>query len=436
MELNFNEKFKTFTDREAVIEASRCLMCEDSPCMNACPAHVDVKHFIRAIRFENPLRAINVIRETNVLAGICGTICPHEQLCVGACNNTEVNIPIMIGELQRYAAEYGISKEWGIELAEPITENGKRVAIVGGGPAGLSAAAELRKMGYAVDIYEKHEKLGGMARYGIPSYRLSQELLDKEIGFILDLGVSAKTDMSLGADFTIESLLKDGYSAVLIATGLWSAATPGLPGENLKNVVKAVDFLEDVKKGNEIDYLGKNAVVVGGGSVAMDAACSALRKGVSRVEIVCLEGPNEMPASKKEVEQALEEGVIFHNKCMPSAILGNEDTVTGFKAVQIEWKEPGKLIPSNARELSGTEFYLRADSVIIAIGQKPAEDVVQAFDGVENERGYIKANEYQTSNPNVFTAGDIMIGGGRTVVNSVNDGRNAAIAIDNFIKKR
>lgn len=436
MQLDFTERFKKFTDREAKIEASRCLMCEDSPCMEACPASVDVKHFIRAIRFENPRRAINVIRKTNVLAGVCGTICPHEQLCVGACNNTEINIPIMIGELQRYAADVAISKNWGLELDEEIKENGKKVAVIGGGPAGLAAAAELRKRGYSVDIYEKREKLGGMVRYGIPSYRLDPYVLDKEIDFILDLGVKVKANASLGSDFTLDSLLGEGYNAVLIATGLWTAAKPGIPGEDLENVVLAIDFLDDVKSGKDTPYIGKNVVVIGGGSVAMDAACSALRKGAERVEVVCLEGPNEMPAFKKEIEQVLEEGVILHNKTKPLEIVGNEGQVIGFKGIAIEWIEPGNFIPSNAKEIPGTEFYLRADTVIIAIGQKPADDVKSAISSLENQNGYIKVDPetFQTSNPKVFAAGDIAIGCGRTVVKAVDDGRKAAIAIDNFLK--
>lgn len=434
MDLSFNEHFKKFTEREAVIEAARCLMCKDAPCTEACPASVDVKHFIRSIRFENPRHAADIIKDRNVFAGVCGTICPHEQLCVGACNNTEINIPIMIGELQRFAAEQAIGNDWEIEV-EPIAERDKKVAVIGGGPAGLAAAAKLCSLGYRTDIFEKNKKLGGVARYGIPSYRLDKSVLDKEIDFILDLGVNVKMNMSLGTDFTFDTLFKDGYSAILVAAGLSAASTPGLSGEKFENVLTAIDFLSSVNSGKEVT-VGKATVVIGGGSVAIDAACSALRKGAERVELVCLEGSNEMPAFKKEIDQALEEGVIFHNQNKPVEIVGNENRVIGFKAVAVEWIEPNKFIPSNAREIPGTEFYLRADTIIIAIGQKPDDGVKNSVAELENTRGYLKVDEqtFQTSNPKIFAAGDIAIGGGKTVVKAVDDGRRAAVAIDDFLK--
>jgi glutamate synthase (NADPH/NADH) small chain len=442
MEVRMDERFqeirKVMTPNQAQIEACRCLVCENPPCNEGCPAEVDVKRFIRALRFENPRRAIQVIRESNCLAGVCGTVCPTENLCEKACSSTELTTPIRIGELQRYAAEQGYSLKLRNETGDATGDS--RVAVIGSGPAGLAAALELRRLGLGVTVFEKLSRPGGVLSWGIAPYRLPMHVIEREIGYIEEAGA----EFRLSSPVTdLDALFEEGYSAVFIGTGTGASLRVGIPGEDLEGVYWAIPFLKEVSKVRWGDApsveIGPRLVVIGGGSVAMDAACSARRLGAESIEIVCLESPVEMPAYRVEVEQAWDEGLQFHTRSKPLEILGKNGKVVGLRGIRIEWREPEKYVPSNAVEIPGTEFTLAADTIIESIGQKPSEEALKLTEGLRsNGRGLLMVDPetYMTSRPGVFAGGDVVSGGGTTVVKSVFEGKSAARAMAKYLESK
>ena len=427
-----DKKIEKFNISQAYLEASRCLYCDDSPCEQGCPANVPVKKFIRAIRFNNTRRAANLIREANILGGICGAICPVEKLCEKNCTNTELAYPIRIGLLQRFAIEFALDR--GYHDIEKEESKDKKVAVIGAGPAGLSCAYYLALKGYDVTIFEKNEKPGGLLVYGIPVYRLSRELIEREINLIKENGVKIETNKALGKDFTIDDLFNNGFKAVFIGVGLGESAKAGIPGEGLGNFYTALDFLRKSIQSPDSLKIGKKVVIIGGGSVAMDVAVTSKKLGAEEVHIVCLENTDEMPADIKEREEAWSLGVMFNTRSKPVEITGENGKVTGLKAVRIRWKEPGKFIPSNAEEIPGTEYFLPADIVIEAIGQKTDSLVIEALKDIKMEKGKIIVDEnMKTSREGVFAGGDIISGGGGTVVQSVKEGRKAAESIAQYL---
>ncbi|MFH0980423.1 MAG: FAD-dependent oxidoreductase [Planctomycetota bacterium] len=427
------------TDTQAKLEAARCLMCEDPPCVAACPAQVPVKHFIRAIRFESPRRAINLIRERNVFAGVCGLACPVDELCVGACSATELSTPIAIGKLQHHAAETELRSG---RTGRPGPANGCKVAVIGAGPSGLAAAAELAKLGHRPTVFEKNRRPGGICTYGVPAHRMPQELVAGEIEYIKSLGVTIKTSTVFGTDVTIEGLLAEGYEAVYLAAGLQQAAIPGIPGDNLAGVttwkavldgVSAFDFGE-----GDRPVVPNSVIIIGGGSVAMDCASAARRLGAEEIDMVCLEAPREMPAYHDELDEVWQEGVRFHTRSMPLEITGRDGKVSGLKAVRIRWKEPDKFVPANAEPLAGTEYWLPGEMVVFAIGAKPAPGLAKVLPGVRLDGGgriIVDPETGATSRPGVFAGGDLAAGGGATIVRAVAEGRRAAQAIDAHLRR-
>lgn len=432
----FKEIHRCYEPHQAYLEASRCLMCEDAPCTKGCPAGVDIKKFIRKIRFHNLRGAIREIRETNVLAGICGRVCPQELLCQKECSNTEIDIPINIAALQRYVADVDFKR--GPRPLPRVSPKGIKVAIIGSGPAGLAVAANLTQKGYEVTIFEADARPGGLLTYGIPPHRLPPSATQKEIRYIKRMGVKIKCNTKIT---DINELFKKGFKAIFIGVGLPRARKIGLPGENLKGVYTALEFLRDVitNKGKpKRTKIGKGVVVIGGGDVAMDAASCALRLGAERIDVACLEGYDEMPSSPEERRLSWEEGVEIHTRVMPLRIIGSKGRVTGYKGMGIRWRKPGLFVPSNAIPILGTEFSLKVDTVIKAIGQMPDTENIKSFKGIETiGPGYIVAKKktFKTSRPGVFAAGDI-VNRGATVVQAVADGNAAAEAVDKYLKKQ
>ncbi|MCK4342842.1 MAG: FAD-dependent oxidoreductase [Phycisphaerae bacterium] len=451
------------TDTQATLEASRCLLCEDPPCVAACPAQVPVKHFIRALRFGTPRRAINLIRERNVFAGVCGLACPVDELCVGACSNTELSTPIAIGQLQHYAAVTELQADRQVEApggrgscraggagtelhadrkvaAAPKT--GQKVAIIGGGPSGLAAAAELARLGHSPTVLEKNPRPGGICTYGVPSHRIPQDLVAGEIEYIKNLGVEIKTSSPFGRNDTLDDLFAAGYQAVYVAVGLQEAAVPQIPGLELDGVQTWKQLLDSFSAFNlgegDRPQVAKSVIIVGGGSVAMDVASAAVQLGAADIDMVCLEAPREMPANRAELDEVWTAGARFHTRSMPLEITGEDGRVTGLKAARIRWKEPEKLIPSNAEIIPGTEYWLPGTMVIFAIGAKAAADLDKPLPDVkldEADRIIVNPETGATSRAGVFAGGDAVADGGTTIVQSVAEGKRAGIAIDAYLRE-
>ena len=437
---------RVLTDAQAKMEASRCLMCEDPPCVAACPAEVPVKHFIRAIRFDSPRRAINLIRDRNVFAGVCGIACPVDELCVGACTSTELNTPIAIGQLQHYAAVKALEAGWrgqparGLGDAGATEGAGSKVAVIGAGPSGLAAAAELARLGHRPTVFEKEKLPGGICTYGVPGHRVPQELVAGEIAHIQSLGVEIETGAALGPGRRLDDLLAGEFKAAYISMGLAESVTPGIRGERLAGVTTWRALLGALSAHNlgegDRPVVAKSVIVVGGGSVAMDVASAANELGAEEIDMVCLESPREMPAYHAELSEVCALGVRFHTRSMPLEITGEKGKVTGLRLARIRWKEPDRFVPSNAERIKETEYWLPAEMVVFAIGARPWAGLREALPGVTFDKsGRIVTNPKTgaTSREGVFAGGDGVAGGGTTIVKAVAEGKRTGQAIAAFL---
>lgn len=440
---NFNEVALGYTKEDALAEASRCLACKEPKCVEGCPVNVDIPGFIQLICEENFEGAIERIKATNALPAICGRVCPQESQCEAHCVLGKKGQPVAIGRLERFCADY--AREKGVKSPQVMPPTGKRVAVIGSGPAGLTAAADLAKLGHKVTIFESLHKAGGVLSYGIPEFRLPKEIVRQEIEYIEKLGVEVRPNYIIGRIKTLDELCDD-FDAVFLGTGAGLPSFMGIEGENLNGVYSANEFLTRVNlmKAYDPEYdttvrRGKNVVVVGGGNVAMDAARSALRLGADEVSIVYRRGEDEMPARREEIEHAKEEGITFRLLTNPVRILGDEKfNVTGVECIRMELGEPDKSGRRSPVPVEGSEFLVPADVVVIAIGTSPNPIIFKGSEGLEqNKRGTVVADEETgaTSKCGVFAGGDVVTGAA-TVISAMGAGKKAAKAIDEYLKEK
>lgn len=440
---NFEEVTLGYTKEMAMEEARRCLNCKKTPCMSGCPVNVPIPEFIGKVAEGDFEAAYQVITRENALPAICGRVCPQEKQCEGNCVRGVKGEPVGIGRLERFVADYHMANKKKSEVS--IEKNGKKVAVVGSGPAGITCAGELAKKGYEVTVFEALHKAGGVLSYGIPEFRLPKDLVAKEIDNVKELGVKIETNVVIGRSITVDELLQDGYDAVFIGSGAGLPRFLRIPGENLLGVYSANEFLTRVNlmKGYKFPEVptpvkvGKNVAVVGAGNVAMDAARTAKRLGAENVYIVYRRGEDELPARKEEIHHAKEEGVIFRLLNNPSAIIGKDGWVTGIEVVKQELGEPDASGRRSPVPVEGSNYVIDVDTVIIAIGQSPNPLIQQTTEGLETQKwgGIIVQEEtMETSKEYVYAGGDT-VSGAATVILAMGAGKKAAAAIHEKLSK-
>ncbi|MCX6355196.1 MAG: NAD(P)-dependent oxidoreductase [Candidatus Aureabacteria bacterium] len=415
----------------AYAEATRCNFCYEAPCIKGCPAGVDVSSFIRRIAVGDFSSAISIIKESNPFAGVCARICPAEKFCIGECRSQFSTSPLDIASLQRFAADMELLR--GVRLPEIAQAGkGKRVACVGAGPAGLACAAELAKRGYRVTVFEQNKRPGGMLTYGIPSYRLSQDIVDTEIAQIKKMGVAVQTEKKIT---NVKKLKAQGYAAVFVGTGAWKSRWLDVPGTDLDGVWDALEFIDAAKFNKTKPRVGDTVVIFGAGNTAMDCAGTALRLGAKRVIIIYRRGRAEMPAWDCEVLCTFEEGTEFMLLTAPKRILGKKkvEAVECIKMKLGPADESGRPRPV---PIPGSEFTIQTDTVIQALGQETDPQLLKEFGLTADKRGCIKTRaDGLTSIPGVFAGGDA-VNGGATAVEAIAAGRKAAEAIDKYLRKK
>ena len=441
---NFDEVALGYTPAMAVEEAYRCLQCKNPLCVAGCPVGINIPKFIRAIgekRFEDAYMAL---KEDNALPAVCGRVCPQEDQCESVCIMGKKFKPVAIGRLERFAADTFIqSRHEEVFQIEPAT--GKKVAVVGAGPSGLTCAGELAKKGHDVTIFEALHKAGGVLVYGIPEFRLPKKIVELEVNNLRKMGVTIHTSYVIGKLFTVDELMEnEGFDAVYIATGAGLPYFMKIPGENLNGVYSANEFLTRSNLMRAFDFpetdtpihIGKRAAVVGGGNVAMDSARTALRLGCEEVYIVYRRSEAELPARLEEIHHAMEEGINFQLLTNPIAIKGDDKGwVKSLKCIRMELGEPDSSGRRRPVPIEGSEFEFPVDIVIMAIGQGPNPLVQETTKGMETNRwGNIKANDDgYTTKKGVFAGGDIVTGAA-TVILAMGAGKKAAAAMDNYLK--
>ncbi len=441
---NFEEVCFGYNLDEATLEASRCLNCKNPRCVAACPVGVRIPEFIAALHRGDPAGAAAVIARDSSLPSVCGRVCPQETQCEGACILGIKGEPVAIGKLERFVGDWKLAHS--SAAAEPAARNGRRVAVIGSGPAGLACASDLAKMGYGVKIFEALHKVGGVLVYGIPEFRLPKEtIVAREIDEVRRLGVEIETDVIVGRTVTIDSLLdEEGYDAVFIGSGAGLPRFMGIPGENLNGVVSANEFLTRANLMRAYDeesdtpiYVGRSVVVVGGGNVAMDAVRPARRLG-AEATIVYRRGEAELPARAEEVHHAKEEGIRFRVLTNPVEVLGTDDGwVRGVRCVEMELGEPDASGRRSPVVKAGSEFEIGCDVVIMALGTSPNPLLAATTAGLETDRrGCITADAAGvTSREGVFAGGDAVTGAA-TVILAMGAGRTAAKAIDEYVRRK
>ena len=435
---NFEEVALGYTKEMAMEEATRCLNCPTKPCMNGCPVNVPIPGFIEKVAEGDFEAAYEIITSENALPAICGRVCPQENQCEGKCIRGIKGEPVAIGRLERFVADYHMANA--VQAPADIEKNGKKVAVVGCGPSGLTCAGELAKKGYEVTIYEALHKAGGVLSYGIPEFRLPKDLVAKEIENVKNLGVTIETNVIVGRSLTIDDLMEDGYEAVFVGSGAGLPRFLNIPGENLLGVYSANEFLTRVNLMKAYKFpetptpvkVGKNVAVVGAGNVAMDAARTAKRLGAENVYIVYRRGEDEVPARKEEVHHAKEEGIIFKLLNNPCEIHGEDGWVTGIEVIKQELGEPDASGRRSPVAVEGSNYVIPVETVVIAIGQSPNPLIRQTTPGLETQRwGGIIVDEdtMKTSKDGVYAGGDTVTGAA-TVILAMGAGKKAAKAID------
>ena len=441
---NFLEVATGYTKEMAIDEAQRCLLCKNPRCMGGCPVHIHIPEFIGLVAEGKFEEAYQVISKSSSLPAVCGRVCPQESQCEGLCVRGIKGEPVAIGRLERFVADW--HNEHATEAPVRPASNGHKVAVVGSGPAGLTCAGDLAKLGYEVTIFEALHLAGGVLVYGIPEFRLPKSIVQKEIDGLVALGVKVETNMVIGRSITIDELVSEyGFEAVFIGSGAGLPKFMNIPGENLKGVYSANEFLTRVNlmKAYRPDSTtpiknSKNVAVVGGGNVAMDAARCALRLGAEKVYIVYRRGMEELPARKEEVEHAEEEGIIFKTLTNPTEIVGDETgTVCGMKCVEMELGEPDASGRRRPVVKPNSELLLDVDCVIMSLGTSPNPLIKATTSGLATESwGGIIVNEAGlTSVEGVYAGGDAVTGAA-TVILAMGAGKTAAAGIDEYIKNQ
>ena len=441
---NYNEVALGYSDDMARQEATRCIQCPKRPCVAGCPVNVDIPEFIKAVRDSNMPDSVKILKSKNALPAICGRVCPQETQCEQVCSLGKKGAPIAIGRLERYVADWDLGHK---ELASPTQippATGKKVAVIGSGPAGLTCAADLAKFGHKVTIFEALHTAGGVLMYGIPEFRLPKDVVQSEVAYVKSLGVDVQLDSVMGKLATVDELLTTGFDAVFLGTGAGLPMFMDIPGENLNGVYSANEYLTRVNLMKaylfpEYDTpikLGKQVAVIGGGNVAMDSARCALRLGADKVYIVYRRSRAEMPARHEEAENAEEEGIIFKLLTNPKQIIGDDKGwVKGMECYEMELGEPDASGRRRPITKQGSEFIMDVDVVVVALGTTPNPLVPATTKGLEvTKRGTVVTDEQsgKTVKERVWAGGDVVTGAA-TVISAMGAGKRAAASIHAFL---
>ncbi len=442
---NFEEVSLGYTAETAVDEAKRCLNCKNKPCISGCPVMVRIPEFIEKVAGGDFDSAYEIITSTNALPAVCGRVCPQESQCEGKCVRGIKGESVAIGRLERFVADYHREKAICALKEAPAAGNGHRVAVIGSGPAGLTCAGDLCRLGYSVTVFEAFHKAGGVLVYGIPEFRLPKAIVQSEIENLQAMGVELVTNAVIGRAMSIDELFNEGYEAVFIGSGAGLPQFMNIPGENMLGVYSANEYLTRINlmKAYLPEYdtpikKAKRVAVVGGGNVAMDSARCAKRMGADEVFVVYRRSMEELPARSEEVHHAMEEQVVFKLLNNPVAVIGDENGhVKGLKCVEMALGEPDESGRRRPVEIKGSDFVLDVDSVIIAIGTSPNPLIKSTTEGLEtNRKGCIVAGEdAATSRQGVFAGGDAVTGAA-TVILAMGAGKTAAASIDKYIKSK
>ena len=445
---NFNEVALGYSEEQAIEEASRCIQCPKRPCVDGCPVNVDIPEFIAALREGNMPEAVRALKGKNSLPGICGRVCPQETQCEEVCTLNKKEAPIAIGRLERYVADWERDHPEAVEAPneDPQKPTGKRIAVVGSGPAGLTVAADLVKMGHSVTMFEALHVAGGVLMYGIPEFRLPKEIVQGEVHFVESLGAELILDSVIGKIDTVDELLGNGYDAVFLGTGAGLPMFMNIPGENLCGVYSSNEFLTRTNLMKAYLYpeydtpleMGKRVAVIGGGNVAMDSARCALRLGAREVYVIYRRSEAEMPARREEVENAMEEGIIFKFLTNPTGFLSDgRGWVTAMECIRMELGEPDDSGRRRPVPIPGSDFVIKVDTVVVALGTTPNPLIASTTTGLETTRwGTVVADEStgKTVKDRVWAGGDIVTGAA-TVISAMGAGKRAAADIDRFLKE-
>ncbi len=444
---NYNEVALGYTEEMALQEANRCIQCPKRPCIDGCPVNVDIPDFIKAIRDNDMAEAVRILKSKNSLPGVCGRVCPQETQCEALCSLGKKGAPIAIGRLERYVADWeqshGSNPRPSPELPPPTD---KKVAVIGSGPAGLTCAADLAKLGHEVTIFEALHVAGGVLMYGIPEFRLPKSIVQAEVDFVKSLGVDIRLDSVMGKLATVDELLEGDYDAIFLGTGAGLPMFMDIPGENLNGIYSANEFLTRVNLMKaylfpEYDTpikVGRRVAVIGGGNVAMDSARCALRLGANEVYIVYRRSRAEMPARLEEAENAEEEGIIFKILTNPKQFIGdNQGWVTAMECYEMGLGEPDASGRRRPIVKEGSEFIIDVDVVVVALGTTPNPLIPSTTKGLETtKRGTVVADEEtgKTVKDKVWAGGDVVTGAA-TVISAMGAGKRAAASIDAYLKR-